>query len=321
MVSTLVSLLISSSSIKSLSSNYGENLMEIINKNKQHIGPVDSVSEKDKNVLGEQLIVEFYGCDPIVLDDLIGVETIMLEAARAAKATVVAHKFHKFSPQGVSGAVIVAESHLAIHTWPEYNYASVDIFTCGPYTDNRAALQVLKQGLGSDRYEVVVVKMRSPIQDMDRPSVAVTHMINNIEDETTIAHLMQDGNRLLFRENYAAFGGMWSTIAIKDLLVSHQSPYQKIEVYETVPFGRMLTIDGIIMLTQYDNFAYHEMIAHVPLNVHPHPERVLLVGGGDGGTLKEVLKHDTVKEVVLCEIDKAVIDISREYFSRVFYCL
>ncbi len=296
--------------------------MEIINNNSQ-VNLSADISKVSERVLGEQLIVEFHGCDAMVLDDLLGVETIMLEAAKAANATVVAHKFHKFSPQGVSGAVIVAESHLAIHTWPEYNYSSVDIFTCGPHTDNVAALQVIKQGLGADRYEVVAVKMRSPFEKAEgdqlsaKSSLDITHVsVDDASGVTTLKPLVQENNRLVFRENYAAFGGMWTTIAVKRLLASEKSDYQKVEVYDTIPFGRMLTLDGIIMLTQYDNFAYHEMIAHLPLNAHPNPERVLIIGGGDGGTLKEVLKHDTVKEVVLCEIDKVVVDLSRKYFPE-----
>ncbi len=107
--------------------------------------------------LGKQLVVEFFGCNRIILDDIEQIEKIMLDAALAAHATIVAHKFHQFSPQGVSGAVIVAESHLAIHTWPEYNYCHVDIFTCGEYTDNDAALEIIKQGIGADHYKVTKI--------------------------------------------------------------------------------------------------------------------------------------------------------------------
>jgi len=105
-------------------------------------------------------------------------------------------------------------------------------------------------------------------------------------------------------------------IKIKNPLEVLKSDYQVISVYETEHFGKMLVTDGCVMLTQYDNFAYHEMIAHVPINAHPNPEKVLIVGGGDGGTLKEVLKHQSVKEVVLCEIDEQVIAISKKYFPE-----
>ena len=75
----------------------------------------------------------------------------------------------------------------------------------------------------------------------------------------------------------------------------------------------MLVLDGVIMCTEWDEHAYHEMLAHVPMFTHPHPERVLVVGGGDGGTIREVLKHPSVKEAILCEIDEHVIRLSKKH--------
>ena len=81
--------------------------------------------------LGKQLLIEFYDCKPKVLDDLKTIEEIMKEAARYARARIVDAIFHRFNPHGISGIVVIAESHLSIHTWPEYSFASVDIYTCG----------------------------------------------------------------------------------------------------------------------------------------------------------------------------------------------
>ena len=81
--------------------------------------------------LGNQIVAEFYGCDRGRLDDVDFIEQAMVDAAQIAGATIVSRAFHHFSPHGVSGAVIIAESHLAVHTWPEYGYAAVDLFTCG----------------------------------------------------------------------------------------------------------------------------------------------------------------------------------------------
>ncbi|MCH8843456.1 MAG: polyamine aminopropyltransferase [SAR324 cluster bacterium] len=97
-------------------------------------------------------------------------------------------------------------------------------------------------------------------------------------------------------------------------LFKGQSPYQMIEVVETLEFGRMLVVDGAIMFTARDEFVYHEMIAHPPLFAHGNPERVLIVGGGDGGSIREVLKHDAVHSITLVEIDGMVIDTCRKYF-------
>lgn len=100
--------------------------------------------------LGRLLLVEFTGCDPERLADVAGVSQAMLEAARQSGATVVAHNFHHFSPWGVSGAVIISESHLAIHTWPEHRYAAVDLFTCGNSVDPWKAFEVLRVALSAE---------------------------------------------------------------------------------------------------------------------------------------------------------------------------
>jgi S-adenosylmethionine decarboxylase proenzyme len=104
------------------------------------------------SALGRHLLVEFSGCDPGALADLELVTRAMLQAARDSGATIVTHSFHHFSPQlgegGVSGAVIIAESHLAIHTWPEHAFAAVDFFSCGSVDMDRG-LALLKAAFGA----------------------------------------------------------------------------------------------------------------------------------------------------------------------------
>ena len=109
------------------------------------------------NTFGRHLLVEYRGCDPIVLNDLELIESVMNQAALAANATIVRSTFHPFEPHGVSGVVVVQESHLSIHTWPEYGYAAVDFFTCGEETHPDAAHEWLSQALKADNFEVMVV--------------------------------------------------------------------------------------------------------------------------------------------------------------------
>jgi len=101
---------------------------------------------------------------------------------------------------------------------------------------------------------------------------------------------------------------------LKTTLHREKTKYQDLAVLDTVEYGRMLVLDGCIMTTEKDEFFYHEMITHVPMHTHPRPEQVLVVGGGDGGTVREVLKHPTVSRVVLAEIDEGVVNAAREYF-------
>ncbi len=104
--------------------------------------------------LGRHLLAEYYGCDPQILNGLESVKKRMLEAASRCGAAVLESSFHYFLPQGVSGVVVIAESHLAIHTWPEYKYAAVDIFTCGTTVDPWLAFHHLKLSLCSKECSV-----------------------------------------------------------------------------------------------------------------------------------------------------------------------
>jgi S-adenosylmethionine decarboxylase proenzyme len=104
--------------------------------------------------LGRQLMVEYHGCAPDLLNDVEHVKRSMVEAAKATGATIVGDLFHHFSPHGVSGVVVIAESHLAIHTWPEYGYAAVDLFTCGSEIDPYRGFALLKVALGAEKSEV-----------------------------------------------------------------------------------------------------------------------------------------------------------------------
>ena len=110
------------------------------------------------NSLGTHLLLELKKCKKNILADLDFVETAMLNAATEAKATIVEHKFHEFNPFGISGMVIIAESHLSIHTWPEYDYAAVDIFTCGDIIKPQEAAEFLIERFGSLEPQIMEVK-------------------------------------------------------------------------------------------------------------------------------------------------------------------
>ena len=96
-----------------------------------------------------------------------------------------------------------------------------------------------------------------------------------------------------------------------------RSPYQSVEVHETEPFGKLFRLDGHFMTSEQDEFFYHENLVHLAAVTHPQPERALIVGGGDGGSAEELLKHPSMKKVVLAEIDVAVVDIARKYLGSV----
>ena len=110
------------------------------------------------NALGKQLLLELKDCKREMLDDLSFLQDALVAAAEKAGATVLGEHFHQFAPQGVSGAVIIAESHFALHTWPEYGYAAVDIFTCGDSVKPEVALEFLIKMLESKDPTIVELK-------------------------------------------------------------------------------------------------------------------------------------------------------------------
>lgn len=106
------------------------------------------------------------------------------------------------------------------------------------------------------------------------------------------------------------------SIKVERQWVSQQSEFQKIDVLESQEFGRFLTLDGLMMLTEKDEFIYHDMIVHVAMATHPKVRRVLVIGGGDGGTVRELTRYDAVEHIDLVEIDPMVVQVCREFFSQ-----
>ena len=121
--------------------------------------------------------------------------------------------------------------------------------------------------------------------------------------------------QLTFTEKHTAHVGL--CIDVDKQLFCEQSAFQRIDVFDTPEFGRILTLDGILMLTEKDEFIYHEMAVHVPMAVHPAAKNVLVIGGGDGGAVRELCRYEAAENIDLVEIDEAVVQACREYFPTV----
>ena len=121
--------------------------------------------------LGRQLIVELYGCERTLLDDPLDSERILVEAVNRSGATIIQPFFHHFSPHGVSGVVVIAESHIAIHTWPEFGYCAVDIFTCGTQVDTDLIYEYIRSEFHAKEVSVMEVKRGT----LDLPGKELRH--------------------------------------------------------------------------------------------------------------------------------------------------
>lgn len=104
---------------------------------------------------------------------------------------------------------------------------------------------------------------------------------------------------------------------VENILYKGKSDYQEIMVIENTYFGKMLILDGVVQITERDEFFYHEMLTHIVMHAHPNPKNIIVIGGGDGGVVRELLKHDTVEKIYFIEIDEEVINVSRKFFPGV----
>lgn len=106
------------------------------------------------------------------------------------------------------------------------------------------------------------------------------------------------------------------SIRVEEHLYTGESEFQKIDVFQTTEFGKILALDGYVMVTEKDEFIYHDMIVHVPMAAHPNIEKVLVIGAGDGGTVRELAKYSTIKQIDMVEIDEQVVDVCRRYLPQ-----
>jgi spermidine synthase len=259
------------------------------------------------NALGRHILVEFMGCSPEILNDVSVIETAMVNAAQKAGATVIQSTFHHFSPFGVSGVVVIQESHLAIHTWPEYQYAAVDLFTCGESVDSWISFDLLKSAFQAKNQSVLEMH-RGPLPMLQRIDFKTKSIRKEWEEKIASPKFQRN---LWFTdkdENQAL-----SLRHTGNVLFNETSPFQQVRVLESYSHGKFLAINNMVMATERDEFHYHEMIVHPAMFVHGNAKKVLVIGGGDGGTIREVLRHNEVEKVVMVEIDEAVVRASKTH--------
>ncbi len=263
------------------------------------------------NALGQHILVEFVGCDPHVLNEVTTIEKGMLDAADRANATIINSTFHYFSPYGVSGVVVIQESHLAVHTWPEYRYAAVDLFTCGDDVDPWKAFDYLKDVFKAQNYSALETRRGS------------LNLLTRIEFDPK--ELREEFKKYMKQGRIER--NVWLTdkdenIALSlrhtgEVLYDERTPYQRVKVLNTYAFGKTLTLDNMIMCTEKDEFHYHEMMSHPLVFAHGNVKNALVIGGGDGGVVREILRHSNVEKVTMVEIDEKVVEASRLHLPQI----
>ena len=236
---------------------------------------------------GLHLIGDLNGCrcDPKILLDGAQFAELCLQMVRDAGLTVMDSTFKQFEGSGFTGTVVLAESHLAIHTWPERQGLTLDIYVCNFSGDNSEKARALFRAL----------------VDHFQPTEAATHEIDR--GEHRLMEPLNDSTGFYIKATRQL--GEW------------QTRYQKIAIYDTPHYGKLFRLDGFNMTSEKDEFVYHENLIHPAATAHVGPKSVLIIGGGDGGSSEEVLKHPSVEQVTMVEIDAEVIRVAKEHFSAV----
>jgi spermidine synthase len=259
--------------------------------------------------LGWQCVIDLHGCATPFLDDIAWVRRTMLEAARRADATVVNEQFHRFEPHGISGVVVIGESHLAVHIWPERDFAAIDVFTCNSRLNMRSAAEWLTDAFGArDPRFIYFIRGRDPVCT-PRPE----HPIQPRKGDLPPNLRADEPRDEIYIDHDDAIGGHW--FVINGTIATRQTAYQTAEILQFAHFGRALVLDGKLQSAERDEYIYHEALVQPALCAHCQPRRVLIIGGGEGATAREVLKHPTIEEVVMVDIDNQMIALAREHLQ------
>lgn len=238
---------------------------------------------------GEHLLMDAFECDEVILNDPSLLRRILVEAALDAEMEVLHCYFHQFTPQGITGILVLATSHLSIHTWPEENYASLDFYTCGDKEIIEIGYALLKQ-LASKK--AVVYSISRGIQHAETPTKNRQHA-----ESTRLLNGGDDSDHVSLQQ---ILSGQ------HDILFHQKNSIQDIQLIKASDIRMYL--DEQLQFSSLDEHAYHEALVHPIFAASLSPRRILILGGGDGLALREVLKYKEVKEIDLVEIDADVVN-------------
>lgn len=248
---------------------------------------------------GLHLTADLYQCtgDTSIFIDEVALAELCRHQTELSGLTIVGEKWVTFpeyqgEPGGVTGAILLAESHLAIHTWPERGGVTLDVYVCNFSDDNSGKAKQLLEGIVAAFNPTQVQRNQLIRGDQDAPS----------EMELVWENINAD----------SVYG-----FRFKRRVLTKQTQFQQLELLESKDLGLTMRLDGCLMTAEREEFFYHESLVHPAAIAHSNPRKALILGGGDGGALEELLKHSTIESVTLVDIDADVIDVSRQYLQSI----
>ena len=248
---------------------------------------------------GLHLTADLYHCNCDL--SLLTQETLIAELCRHhtidVGLTLVAEKWHTFpdyqgEPGGVTGTLLLAESHLAIHTWPERRGVTLDVYVCNFEGDNSAKAERLMAVIEAALKPGEVQRNRLLRGEVDGPATQGELLLESLNNNSVY------GFRFARR------------------LITQQTQYQHLELLEHEDMGLTMRLDGCLMTAESEEFFYHECLIHPATTAHAAPKNALIIGGGDGGALEELLKHP-LESVTLVDLDEQVLELARTHLQQI----
>ncbi len=256
---------------------------------------------------GQHIIIDAFECKEDVINDADKLEEELLSAIDALDMEVISSHFHRFEPYGVTGTIIISTSHFSIHTWPENGYAAMDLYTCGTQ-DLLPQVEILLRKLGAGKVNLYEVKRGSEKVNYPEMKQILNPGGRKLKSQT-------DANKAALTQFRKNKGNSWDRIQLKQILDGkfqniHQtkSEFQDILLMEATDIR--LYLDQELQFSSLDERCYHEALIHPAMSLAEKRENVLILGGGDGLGLREVLSYSEVKSVDLVDIDPIIIKFS-----------
>lgn len=281
----------------------------------------DHEDEDDHLPAGQHLLVDIKDVDAGFLNSEERLAQAMIEVVNDSRLTLLSYHCHKLVPSGISCAGVLLESHVSFHTWPEQGVITLDLFTCG-------AQPLL------------------PVVPVIRRLFEIPHADGTGNKPSTLwAHKQRGFRDLLKRLGHLDTWDLGRSILgvmdfdMKKEIATAQTPFQRVDIYDLIfprfsnlesyerslsndgsyeskhpelyKPDRQIFLDGVLQSTSLGDEAYHEGLVHPVMITHPNPKRVAIIGGGEGASLREVLKYKSLEKVVMIEIDKMMVDVSR----------
>ena len=299
----------------------------LMSNNEENAAYDDDENDEDEHLpAGQHLLVDIERVNSDFLNSDVRLAEAMVKVVNISKLTLLSYHCHKFIPMGVSCVGILLESHISFHTWPEAGVITLDLFTCGS-GELIPVLPIVK-----DLFAIPRDGVSDESDKWELPRTVWTHKLRGFRGDTSDHYLAKDLGRAVLES---------TELKMKENIASVQTPFQRIDIYDVIPHSgdidayehsfakdksslaaknpqlvtpdRLVFLDGMLQSKRLGNEPYHEALVHPAMFAHPGPKRVAIIGGGEGATLHEVLKHNTVDTVKMVEIDELMVMTSKEH--------